>query len=196
MIKNTIGFIGAIFFVSFAIAGPLGLEKGMKLNELKKHGNFSPTHVVNVYVSTSLLRGYPDAEAYSVVVSPIYGLCKILVATKYVNTGQYGYELKNKFDELKGALSKKYGVPKNHDFLHSGSIWNEPRDWMMSLAKKERTLSSFWTLPENQMQDSIEAISIEAIAIGNNKGYIQFGYEFDNIDKCSEEMKEKSNANL
>lgn len=196
MFKKSTHLIFALIFSGSTFAGPLGLEKGMTLDELKKQGEFTSTNSVNVYTSKSLLRGHPDAQIYSAIVSPTLGLCKIVVATRDINTNAYGSDLKEKFDEIKSALSAKYGNSKDYDFLRSGSIWNEPRDWMMGLAKKERTLNSFWTTPENSMPDSIKAISIEALAIGNSKGYIRFGYEFDNITQCLEEMKSKSNANL
>jgi len=183
-------------FSGITLAGPLGLEKGMSLDDLKKQGAFTPTNAVHVYTSKSLLRGHPDAELYSAIVSPTLGLCKIVVATKDINTNSYGTDLIGEFNEIKVALSNKYGNSKDYDFLRSGSIWNESRDWMMGLAKKDRTLSSFWTTPENSMPDSIKAISLEAISLGGSKGFIRFGYEFDNISQCLEEMKAKSNANL
>jgi hypothetical protein len=186
-----------VFLSSSAIAGPLGVDKGMSLEDLKKIGDFAPTENPNLYRAKSIKQGHPDVEFYFATLTPSQGLCKISAATKDIQSSSYGNELKEKFIEIKEALAQKYGSPdKDFDFLRSGSIWNESKDWMMGLYKKERYLTSFWTAPQNKLPNSIAAIKVEAIALGSSKGYVSFGYEFDNFDQCLSEKKAKSNANL
>lgn len=183
-------------FASASIAGPFGVEKGMTLNQLNELGSFTKTNSPNVYKSDSMKQGHPDVEFYSVIVTPSHGLCKIQALTKDTPTSAYGTELQSKYNSLRSALVSKYGQPeKSFDFLRSGSIWHESREWMMSLLKKERYLASFWT-SSNNLPDSLKTISIEAAALNSSKGFIKLGYEFDNIDQCLAEDKAASNANL
>lgn len=191
--------VAATFFAAFsAIAGPFGLNKGMTLEELKKHGNFTPAGQPFVYTSKTLTNGHPDFEVYTVVLTPEHGLCKIQAVGSNIDSSSYGSELESKFKDLTSAMAGKYGSQgRNFDFLRSGSIWNEPKDWMMGLLKKERTLTTFWSPPESQnLPDSLATIVVEAIALSGSKGYIKLGYDFDNISGCLETLKAKKNSNL
>jgi len=181
-----------------AIAGPMGLNKGMTLEELKKLGSFSSGDTPFVHSSKTLTNGHPDFEVYSVIVTPAHGLCKLVASSKDIESSAYGSELEGRFKELISAMTEKYKAPgKKFDFLRSGSIWKEPRDWMMGLLKRDRTITAYWSSPENlDLPDSISSISIEAIALSPNKGYIRIGYEFDNFDACIATVKSKINSNL
>ena len=191
--------VAAACFIAFsAVAGPLGLNKGMTLEELNKHGSFTPAGQQFVYTSKTLTNGHPDFESYTVILTPEHGLCKLQAAGKNIDSSSYGTELESKFKDLISAMTGKYGSPgKNYDFLRSGSIWNEPKDWMMGLLKKERTLTAFWAPPENSnMPDSLKTIMVEAIALSGSKGYIKLGYDFDNVSECLETLKAKKNSSL
>jgi len=181
-----------------AVAGPFGLSKGMTLEEVKKYGAFVSGDSPFTYTAKTLSNGHPDFEAYSIILTPQQGLCKILAAGKDVKTSSFGSELKEKHNDLVKALSNKYGSPGNNfDFLRAGSNWKDPQDWMMALLKKERTLASYWSPPERtNLPDSVLSIQLEAAASSGSTGYIRLGYEFDNLDACLAVLKEKKNSNL
>lgn len=191
--------VAAALFAAFgAIAGPLGLNKGMTLEELKKQGAFISGNEPFVYTAKTIASGHPDFALYTAVLTPEHGLCKIQVASKNIDTSSFGSELQEKHSELVRALSKKYGAPtKEFNFLKAGSIWNEPRDWMMGLLKKERSLSAFWiTSDNNNLADSLKVIFLLSHALSDSKGYISLGYDFDNTDACMEVVRSKKNSTL
>lgn len=191
--------VAAVFFAAFgAIAGPLGLNKGMTLEELKKQGAFVSGNQQFVYTAKTIASGHPDFESYTVILTPEQGLCKIQAVSKDIDTSSFGNELQGKYRELVGALSKKYGAPgKDYDFLRAGSIWKEPQYWMMGLLKKERNLDAFWSKPENNdLPDFLGTVSLSAYALSGSKGAIKLSYDFDNIDACMETFKSKKNSSL
>lgn len=188
-------FILLFFLISEGFAGPFGLDKGMSLDEARRHGSIESTPKMFQYRSKMMNNGYPDADFYTFIITPKSGLCKISVATVDIPTSAYGTELVQKYDDIKSALTQKYGSPsRDFDFLRAGSIWNEPKDWMMGLLKNERTRAAFWT--GRELQDSIKAIKVEAEALSSSKGYISFSYEFTNIDQCMDELKSQRNKNI
>jgi hypothetical protein len=66
------------------------------------------------------------------------------VIGKDIVTNGYGEEIQTAFREICDALSATYGTPQIADFLKTGSIWSEPREWTMGLLKKERELFALW----------------------------------------------------
>jgi hypothetical protein len=191
--------VAAAYFIAFsAVAGPFGLNKGMTIAELNKHGNFMPTNQQFVYASNTLINGHPDFMSYFVVLTPEHGLCKIEAFTKDIDASPYGTELEDRFKELISALTEKYGAPgKSLNFLRSGSVWKEPRDWMMSLLKKERTVMAFWAAPEIlNLPDALQIIMVNVTPVSSSKGYLKLGYEFDNANECLAKLRAKKNSNL
>ena len=86
----------ALFAAISAVAGPLGLSKGMTLEEIKRHGNFTliPGETL-VYSSPTLTNGHPDFEKYEAILTPQHGLCKIIAIGKDVSTSVFGSELRS-----------------------------------------------------------------------------------------------------
>ena len=191
--------VAAAFFAAFgAIAGPLGLNKGMTLEELNKHGSFTPSPRKFVYESKNLTNGHPDFQSYTAIVTPAHGLCKIVARSQNIESSSYGTEIEERFKDLISALTGKYGAPgKQYNFLRQGSIWNEPKYWMMGLLKKERILSAFWWPPENlNLPDSLRGIHVETVALSVSHGFIRLDYEFDNASECLDTLKANKNSNL
>ncbi len=57
----------------------------------------------------------------------------------------------------------KYGKRTKYDYLRSGSIWDEPKDWMMSLRQEERTLALFWSIDNGSvLAEHVSGISLQA----------------------------------
>lgn len=99
---------------------------------------------VNLYTANSLPKMNAGFEAYGLLISPTVGLCQIRALGKDIDTDSYGFTIKSRFKELMESLSSIYGKAKENDFLLAGSIWKDPRDWMMGLYKHERYLSAEW----------------------------------------------------
>jgi hypothetical protein len=184
-----------ISFTTSAIAGPLGLDMGMSYGILSKSIKLKQVKPF-IYSTPSLPKGHSDFEMYQLVITPKHGLCKVIALSKDVSTSVYGEGLKDKHEKLETAVSQKYGHAKRYDFLQSGSIWNESRDWMMGLLKNERTLAAYWTDEASELPDNIHAIALKAHALRTEIGYIELGYEFKNSDECIDWIRSQENSSL
>lgn len=189
-------FAAVLLTVSVAAtAGPFGLGMGTPLAELNKQIKLKPEKPA-LYSTPSVPKEHPDFDDYRLVVTPVHGLCKIIAWSKVISTSVYGTELVSKFSDLENALTTKYGNPKRYDFLREGSIWNERRDWMMGLRKKERTLTSYWTNEDRELPDNVQAIELEAMAISTEQAMIKLGYEFKNSDQCVDWIRSQKDSAL
>jgi hypothetical protein len=79
------------------------------------------------------------------MVSDSAGLCNVTGIGRTIESSSFGRELQGEFNELRQALTGRYGPGQKYDFVDRGSIWDGDNDWMMALYKKERVLSAFWT---------------------------------------------------
>lgn len=150
-----------------------------------------------VYKLKRVPKPHEDFEFYMVVVSPKQGLCKVVGFGNNVSTSVYGTELRSAFNTLEAALISKYGNRKQFDQLRAGSIWDEPKDFMMGMLEKERSLVSFWDQDEGStFTDHITAITLEAKALRQNVGFIELSYEFENTTACMNELKNATNSVL
>jgi hypothetical protein len=176
------------FIPVYAAAGPFGIEQGMKKEQLKDLKETKPFQF-----SISPPKPHPRFELYNVKIHPKTGVCFLLAAGVTISTSVYGTELKGEFEEIRGQLSKIYGNSDTYDQLSYGSIWNEPKDWMMALRKKERGLQASWNNKSNaKMKDGITEILLSTIAPRTDKGYLVLQYEFSNTEKCRELIKKEA----
>ncbi len=187
-----------LLFISMAkvcAAGPFGLDQGMSLSMAQSQGMLraDPSNP-NWYDTSALRSGHSSFESYSLLISPRFGLCKIVAVGKDIPTGSHGSQLKSEFKSLQEALNEKYGASKNYDFLHAGSIWDKDGEWMMALQRKERSLASFWT--GRPLIDNLLSIKLEAKASSASVGWVTIAYEFNNFDACFAESRSQKNKNL
>jgi len=174
------------FFYAYAVAGPFGLEMGMSLQAIG--GN--PQEIgIGIYRLETVPKPHSAFEYYVVKIAPKGGLCWIKAVGKDINTNVFGFEIKAAVDELENKLTENYGKHKRMDFLIPGSIWDEPKDWMMGLKKKERFLGIVWERAYgSSLPNEIKQIGLVASALSPNKGFINVEYSFVNIDSCEAEL--------
>lgn len=176
--------------------GPFGLRLGMTLSELQKLTNLESKGNY-VYLAKRLPNGHPEIDEYRLVVTPQHGLCKISAWTDAIKSNSYGEQLRQVYKRFFDALSAKYGNSKSFDFLRVGSIWNEPRDFMMGLAKRDRNLASYWEREErSNMPSDMTTISLTALAVDGSTGLVEIAYDFGNITACLEWRKNQRDSSL
>ncbi|AZL65101.1 hypothetical protein NY414_04915 [Enterobacter hormaechei] len=180
--------------------GPFGLDVGLSKKNIEDMTGEDLKPVANsadLYTSASLPKKNAEFEAYGLLISPDAGLCQIRAVGKSIDTDSFGIALKSKYEELSDSLSSIYGKADKNDFLISGSIWKEPKYWMMSLDKKERFLSAEWKgTKEKPLKNNLISVSIEARADGSEKGYIFLQYNFTNNDICKAEIEGAKKSSL
>lgn len=146
----------------------------------------------NRYVFSSAPKPHELFEEYILLIPPDRGLIKIIAVSQTIRTSVFGDEIRSKFSDIEAAVNKAYGEGQRFDFLRSGSIWNEPQDWMMGLLKEERSLETFWTLEKSAHH--VTAISLTARALSREAGFISLAYEFEGFADYVEEMKKKKES--
>lgn len=179
-----------------AHAGPFGLEKGMRLEAVQRVATLKQVEPY-VYSTPRLPESHPIFKDFRLIITPNHGLCKFVAWSDGINTSVYGDELRQVYDNIYSALERKYGSNLKFDHLNAGSIWDERRDWMMGLYKKERTLSTYWDEEEkSSLSDQLQAVTLKAIAVSQNVGLISVTYEFDNAASCLDFVRQTDNSAL
>lgn len=179
--------------------GPLGVKMGLTKAELEAAGIvFTPVASAPLlYRATSAPAASSSFDDYVYYIGDEAGLCRIAAWTPVREVNQFGEQVVSAFDELQSALTEKYGKPKEYKFVQRGSIWNEPRDFMMGLAKEERSHAAAWKQePKRELPADVETILLSATAFNTSSAAVKLTYEFTNADACIKEAKRKKHANL
>jgi hypothetical protein len=142
------------------------------------------------YQLTKLPKTSNLFESYVVIVTPDNGLCYLKAIGVDVDTSAYGSQLKQAFTKVNKSLQNKYVKGLTLDFLSSGSIWSESRDFMMGLLKKERYLLASYNAEEGStMAEGVKEATLSGHALSSDKGYLSLDYNFDNYDSCNSEIE-------
>jgi hypothetical protein len=177
-----------------AANGPFGLAVGMNEQALRA-ATSKLTRIRGAYfTSESVPKPHSAFESYGFILTEKQGLCKISATGVDIEINAFGTQVKEQFETLLSALSEKYGKYERYDMLRAGSIWNEPGDWAMGLAKEERVLAASWTFSPTRTIDSIQAIALQAKALSSSKAYLSLMYDFDTTAECIKDAKRSENA--
>lgn len=179
-----------------ANAGQFGLERGESVEAIRAKVKLTETRPY-LFEAGALPNGHPAFDDYRLLITPPHGLCKIMAFTPAISSDAYGESVQSKFSNLYGALQSKYGSNRKFDFLRVGSIWREPRDWMMGLKNKERTLAAYWDREEkSELPDDLVGIVLEVFGIDSRTAMISLTYSFSNADECAEWARNQENSSL
>ena len=166
--------------------GPFGLWMGMLLDQLDAQPLENAT---GKYLLTSVPKPHSAFDTYIVQVGLNNGLAWIKEIGKDIATSVYGIELKSEFNNMKKKLDKVYGKSELTDILLHESIWDEPKDWMRGLINKQRILMFVWDVSKgSNLKNDVISISLIANASDSDNGYISIEYEFENSERCDEEI--------
>jgi len=184
----------AAAFSTTACAGPFGLEFGSSLASLSKLKlkQVKPF----IYATTTVPNGHPDFDDYRLVISPRHGLCSYTGWVSKIDTNSYGDRLREKFESLRDALTNKYGEPEVFDYLKSGSIWKERREFMMGLKLEERSLKAFWVSEKVSLPSNIGGINLRAYALSETSGMVAVQYSSPNEAECLKSIAQERDSAL
>jgi len=173
----------------YATAGPFGTSIGMSKSDLGIGANTEELSTYKFQLS-KLPKTSKLFESYIVKVTPDNGLCYVKAIGVNIDSSVYGSQLKTQFTKLNKSLQKKYIKGTTHDFLSSGSIWNEPRDFMTGLLKKERFLVAYYDAEEGStMVEGVQRAVLSGSALSSDTGYVNIDYFFNNHDSCNSEIE-------
>lgn len=182
-------FFGVTAFAQGGLSDAFGITMGTKLENLSE---YKPVQVEpGVYYLSSAPKPNSFFDEYRVILSPSYGVCKVMAFTPTKNVDAAGEALQKEFHELESTLKGVFGNFSNFDFLKVGSKREKPGDWMISLAEGDRNLASVWNRPEKSiMPPTLSILALQAQAENASEGYMLLTYEFNNFQDCIKEIGE------
>ena len=196
MLRFIFPILIAISFPLEVLSGQFGLEVGETKESIQKKGVRLIEGESYWYRTNKLPKGNSQLNNYSLLITPISGLCRIVGRTESIETNSFGTQLISKFEFFETALNKKYGKGKKYDFVKSGSIWDDEKYWMMGLYQKERYLTSIWDKEKDNLPNHLNYIALDTHARTTGEGVISLNYEFINTAKCYEEQDAADTDNL
>ena len=151
-----------------------------------------PTETKDTYICTSAPKPHGAFENYFLWYVGEFGLCKTVAVGKTIDNDAYGDVVRRRTDKLAQQIEKKYGPPTDKfDFLHSGSIWDEPRDWMLSLSRNERSYVYAWSSDMGYIPiANVKTIMLQAHGHNSRDGYVTVAFEFSNMSRCTNAKNE------
>ena len=176
------------------MAGPFGLEMGMKTTDFKniRHCNFDVENIFpELYTVPIVPRPHPMMAEYTCEIAPQNGLFGIYCTSKDIHCGPKGSALKQAFNKLKSQLELKYG--KKHidiNRIDNGSPWHKPNDFMMSLCEADRSLVTIWM---GALPDNLQFIMLYASAKTLDTGHVSIKYSFNNFNQAVYELSNVNN---
>jgi hypothetical protein len=190
--------VGVFVFLltHFAVAGPFGLEMGMSIEALKSGAGMASAEPGTMQVINPP-KPNPRFKYYYAWATEKVGLYSIGAVQPEIETSAYGDELRSAFSSLVSTLEKIYGKARIVDGLKAGSIWNEPRDWMTGLLKKERVLAAYWTRQyQSKLPADLDGVSVEAKAISGDTGGILLRYQSTKFEEAQKELSSAEAGSL
>ena len=169
--------IAAVAIAGTANAGPFGYNAGDEMpptvgtnNDGLSFGIVSPPPA-----------GFDSLAVYGTEKT---GICMIRVV-RLIESDPTGREIKASMENAERALSNKYGEPITRvDNLIPGALYDEPREFMMSLAQDEREYRVEWKVDKGD----ISGIGLSAHGRNASDGYYIIEYQFTNYDECMVEV--------
>lgn len=159
--------------------------------------NYSGAEVSDGVYLIAVPRPNSEFESYAATSTPETGICRVIGIGKDYQNDNYGHKLRSAFKSLHGALKERYGTSYDVDFLHAGSIWNEPNEFGWSLYQNERSLNSFWDEEEGSaMPPHLDGIVLSGKATDPSTTYLNLSYQFSNFGRCQEIIDAKDNEGL
>jgi hypothetical protein len=176
-------------------AGPFGFTMGMTLQEL---GNPQPrAGNPGLYLVKTAPRPHSAFGSYLLRVSPVSGLCSVKGITDPFESDSFGIQVRSKFDDLKERLTGLYGSSTLSDTLIPGSVWKEPRYFMMGLLKKERVLIAVWNTKSGAvLNNNLRDVAIRAMASNTSSAFVFAEYNFSNYDSCAADINRTEDGAL
>lgn len=152
---------------------PFGFAMGQTLTDQVKSANQCQSKKEGIWSCKTAPTPLDGAEFYVIGVTSDGLVHTVKVVSSNFDNDEYGSKVKARYEEIESLLTAKYGKPdKEFDFLLSGSIWDEPKDFAMSLFKEQRTLSKFWKIAGTGV-----AIMIQAFGSSMSSTYLIVQYQ-------------------
>lgn len=135
-------------------------------------------------------KPHPSFDAYVVQATPKLGVVWIKAITPTILNDAYGNQIRQTVNALKSQLVMRYGEAPTTDFLMTGSIWDEPRDWAQALAANERSYYVIWDRPNARgLPEDLSSVYLGASGIDGNSANICIEYASSKMSDAEAEIE-------
>ena len=185
---SSLKFATAVLLISLgaANAGPFGVDMGAPIERLDVE------KVENKFSFRSVPKPHPLFSVYSGWQTAKHGVCRVVAISDTIENDSFGSEVRDRFDQIKLALSQKYGEARVIEGLQPGSIWDEPRDWTMSIFQNERMHAADWESAKAD-GEAYSLIQMWIVGFSSSDSAIALEYRSTNFDDCSAEIEAELN---
>ncbi|MBB6224547.1 hypothetical protein [Rhizobium leguminosarum] len=190
--KFTLSMAMLLISVSGALAGPFGLEKGMKQGAL----DIQAPMEAGAYLLKSVPKPHDDFQMYGVTLGEQAGVCRIVAMSAEIENDRYGLALREKFEKIRSQLAQNYGSSTLYDTLGNSALYDDNSDWTMALTKHERVYSAEWKMSNSAEKSGIREIRLSLVGQSRDSGMVTLLYIFDNVDDCLREISSKGSSAL
>jgi hypothetical protein len=179
---------------------PFGFEMGMTREQIIKlvGQNAVQKDQDDALALTTAPTPHPDFDAYIVYISPAHGVLKVVATSTTISVNDEGDQLTTEFNRVLASLISKYGPPsRKFDYVNGDDTNKESQFWMMTLLQGERTLEASWNYTQDEPVgggSTLTGISLQAKALGLNKGYVVVAYEFPGWNAYVDSRKAKQDS--
>lgn len=170
--------------------GPFGLEIGAPISSVP---SCKPVDTTGGYMCTTVPKPHSAFKTYLVIASPATGICKVAGLGRDITDSGHGISIRGEADKIAAQIAATYGdSSKKMDFLTSGSIWNEPHEWLAALSREQRVYIYYWTEKDGYVpKNNVASITVRASASRSDTGSVVVAFEGANFAACREANSEK-----
>jgi hypothetical protein len=154
------------------MASPFGIAFYTSLDQLADANEMAP----GVY-SVTAPSPHPAFKTYLVRATPGLGVVWIKGLGEAIENDAFGGATRAAVDRLKEQLALRYKEPRKLDFLMHGSIWEDPKYWMMGLSANERYYSYTWDASgAGALPEDIASVYVGASAMSSDSAMVVIEY--------------------
>ena len=133
-------------------------------------------------------KPHPAFVEYYVRHSGRYGIVWVKAISPPFETDAYGSNVRAALERIWGQLESRYGKPRTIDFLHHGALFEESRDWVMSLLQHERSFFHIWEKDKvPNLPEDLQSVFLGVVAHNPSDSSVILEYASPSLDAVERE---------
>jgi hypothetical protein len=182
-ITNTHAEILAPFGFTWGMSKETIISKGVVFKECKSDRS------LDICQTKKSIRSVSFGDTYILFIDSKTGLQKIVMASKNITNDIRGTSGKELYFKVKKSLIKKYGEPKNYEYIGK-KLYKEDDEFYQCLKYSGcGSWTSFWIKPKKG------TVVAELLGLTRGKGYLKLGYESKSWSDILTSLKSQESDN-
>jgi hypothetical protein len=133
-------------------------------------------------------RPHPSFADYYLQHSATLGVVWVKGVSVPFEADSYGNNLRSALDRISGQLDVRYGSPRKVNLIAPDALWQDPRDWMMSILQNERSFFHVWEAGKGAtLPDDLHTVFLGVLALSSSSGSVIVEYASTRMDAAERE---------